>query len=141
MILPDVNVLIYAFKQGNPEYPRFRGWLDRVVNSAEPFALSELVLSGFLRVITSPAIFQPPTPLAEALAFAEAARHLPNCVIVRPGPHHWDIFIDLCKTVGVQGNQVSDAHHAALAIESGCEWISMDGGFARFPGLRWRRPL
>ena len=29
---------------------------------------------------------------------------------------------------------------AALAIEWGCEWVTMDRDFARFPGLKWSVP-
>ena len=60
---------------------------------------------------------------------------------IAPGPRHWGIFAGLCRTTGVRGNLVPDAYLAALAIESGSEWISTDRDYARFPGLRWRHPL
>jgi hypothetical protein len=60
---------------------------------------------------------------------------------VTPGSRHWTLFLDLCRKAGAKGNLVSDAYHAALAIESGCEWITTDRDFARFPGLRWRTPF
>ena len=73
--------------------------------------------------------------------FADGIRKQPNCVFIQPGERHWEIFARLCKEAGVKGNLVPDAYLAALAIEAGCEWITTDRDFSRFPGLRWRHPL
>jgi predicted nucleic acid-binding protein len=59
-------------------------------------------------------------------------------VILFPGARHWHIFSDLCKSGGARGNLIPDAYFAAIAIESGSEWITMDGDYARFAGLRCR---
>lgn len=99
------------------------------------------MLSGFVRVATHPRVFDPPAPAAAALAFADALRAQPNAVLVAPGPRHWIIFERLCLAAGAKGNLVPDAFLAALAIESGSEWITTDRDFSRFPGLRWRHPL
>lgn len=141
MILPDVNVLVYAFHEGAPDHRRYRRWLEEAVTSDEPMAVSDLVLSGFVRIATHPRVFSPPAPVGEALAFTAALRSQPNAVPVAPGPRHWEIFARLCRTVNAKGNLVLDAYLAALAIESGSEWISTDRDFSRFPGLRWRHPL
>jgi len=109
--------------------------------SDEPVGVSELVLSGFVRVATHPRIFSPPAPVDQTLAFANALRALPNAVILAPGPRHWEIFERLCVAGGAKGNLVADAYLAALAIETGSEWITSDRDFSRFPGLRWRHPL
>ena len=98
------------------------------------------MLAGTLRVLTHSRVFVPPTPLHQALEFVDALRDTPNAVLVSPGPRHWTLFRDLVNQAYATGNLVSDAWHAALAIEHGCEWISDDADFARFPGLRWRRP-
>lgn len=141
MILPDVNVLVYAFREDTPEHARYRDWLRARIGAPEAFGLSELVLSGALRVTTHPRVLDPPTPLERALEFLEALRAQPNAVLLQPGPRHWDIFTKLCTAAGAKGNLVADAYHAALAIEHGCEWITTDRDYARFPGLRWRHPL
>ncbi|MEJ7797364.1 MAG: type II toxin-antitoxin system VapC family toxin [Solirubrobacteraceae bacterium] len=141
MILPDVNILIYAHREELPQHAASRAWLDEVVDSDEPYGLSELVLSGFLRIVTNPRALVNPTPMDVAQATAERWRNRRNCVVVRPGPRHWGIFMRLCRDAGAKGNLVPDAYLAALAIESGSEWITTDRGFARFPGLRWRHPL
>ena len=141
MFLLDVNVLVYAHREDRPEHEPIRRWLEEVLNGDRAFGLADLVLSGFLRVVTHPRVFTTPSPLAEALAFVSEVRERANRVEVRPGPRHWDVFTSLCRAVSAKGNQVPDAFLAALAIESGSEWITTDRGFARFPGLRWRHPL
>jgi len=141
MILLDVNVLVYAHRQDVAEHALYRTWLEGVVDSDAAFGMSDLVLGGFLRIVTSPRIFASPTPVETAIGFAEKLRALPNCVPIAPGPRHWSIFCRLCREAGAKGNLVPDAFLAALAIESGSEWITADRGFSRFPGLRWRHPL
>lgn len=139
MQLPDVNVLIYAHREDAPEHPRYAAWLRGLTASAAPFALSGVVLAGFLRIVTNPRIFNPPTPMDTAIAFCEGLVTRPRAVIVAPGRQHWDIFVSLCRDI--QGPLVSDAYLAALAIEHGCELMTTDSDFARFPGLRWAHPL
>lgn len=141
MLLIDVNILVYAFRETAPEHKAYARWLDDCINSDQPFGMSDLVLSGFLRIATHPGIFDPPSPPEPAIRFAETLRSQPNCITVAPGPRHWDIFTRLCREVKTKGNLVSDAYLAALAIESGSEWITADRDYSRFPGLRWRHPL
>ena len=141
MVLPDVNVLVYAHREDSAQHAGCREWVEAVINGNEAFGLSELVLSGFLRVVTHPKVFAKPSPLSDALEFTEQLRSRPNGIPVAPGPRHWDIFRALCIQAGAKGNLVPDAYLAAMAIESGCEWISTDRNFSRFEGLRWRHPL
>jgi toxin-antitoxin system PIN domain toxin len=141
MILPDVNVLIYAHREEFEEHPRYARWLTALVIGPEPFGLAPYVLGGFLRIITNPRIFPEPTPIGLALDFAESLRALSNSVEVLPGPGHWEIFSRLCRRCEASGKLIPDAYLAALAIEHGCELASTDGDFARFEGLRWSHPL
>ena len=141
MVLPDVNVLVYAHREDSGRHAACRTWLEGVVNGNESYGVSELVLSGFVRVVTHPRIFTKPSPLADALEFTEQLRSRPNCVPVAPGRRHWDIFRTLCLEADARGNLVPDAFLAAMAIEAGCEWISTDRDFCRFKGLRWRHPI
>ncbi len=140
MNLVDVNVLVYAFREDSPNHGTNRRWLEQTVVSHEPFGVADLVLSGFLRIVTHPRIFDPPTPLAEALDFVRALRGQPNAVVIGPGARHWDIFERLLVGAQAKGNLIPDAYLAALALESGSEWISNDRDFSRFDGLRWRTP-
>lgn len=141
MILPDVNILVYAFNEDAHDHSRYRTWLSDTVQAPEPFAVSELVLSAVVRIVTNPRILERPAPIEQALEFVEGVVAAPNCVRLGPGPRHWSIFTDLCRTVRARGGGVTDAYFAALAIESGSEWVTADRGFSRFPGLRWRHPL
>ncbi|MBI4492955.1 MAG: type II toxin-antitoxin system VapC family toxin [Chloroflexi bacterium] len=141
MILTDVNVLVYAHRTDAPGHAAYLQWLEELINGDQAYGFSDLVLSGFLRVVTRPRVFDPPSDLASALAFARAIRSQPNAVPIAPGPRHWPIFESLCEATRAKGNLIPDAYLAALAIESGSEWITTDHDYSRFPGLKWRHPL
>jgi toxin-antitoxin system PIN domain toxin len=91
--------------------------------------------------VTHPRIYAEPTPVDDALDYVESLRSHPNSVVIAPGPDHFDLFRQLCSSVAATGNLVPDAYFAALAIESGSDWITDDRDFTRFPGLRCRHPL
>jgi hypothetical protein len=141
MILIDVNVLVYAHNEHAAAHREYKAWLEQILVGDAAFGMADLVLSGFLRIVTHPRVFQPPTTITAALGFVDAVRQRPNYTAIAPGARHWDIFTDLCRRVAAKGNAIPDAYLAALAIESGSEWLTADRGFARFPGLRWRHPL
>ncbi len=141
MILCDVNVLIYAHREECDRHDEYKAWLEGIMRSGSAYGVSDLVLSGCLRILTHVRIFDPPSPARMAMAFVSQIREDRHAVVISQGPRHWSIFRELCDTCGARGNLVSDAYLAALAIESGSEWISTDRDYARFPGLRWRHPL
>jgi hypothetical protein len=141
VLLVDVNVLVHAHRQDTEDHAAMRSWLTKALVGRDPVGISDLVLSGFLRVTTHPKVFKEPTPLKRALEFAEAVRTAPAAVRVTPGERHWEIFTRLCREASGRGNLVADAFHAALAIEAGAEWVTSDRDYARFAGLRWRHPL
>jgi toxin-antitoxin system PIN domain toxin len=141
VVLPDVNVLVYAHREDTEHHAACRRWLEATINGEERYGVSELVLSGFIRVVTHPKVFASPSTLAQALEFAEQIREQPNAMLIEPGERHLAIFRRLCTEAKVKGNLVPDAYFAALAIECGCEWITTDRDFGRFTGLRWRSPL
>jgi toxin-antitoxin system PIN domain toxin len=139
--LPDINVLIYAHREDAPEHDRYADWLRRLASGPEPFALSSFTLGGFLRIVTNSKIFDPATPLDISIAFCERLLERPRAVLLQPSGRHWPILVDLLRRTEIRGPGISDAYLAALTIEHGCELITTDGDFARFPDLRWRRPL
>ncbi|GMV49640.1 MAG: Ribonuclease VapC43 [Nitrospira sp. OLB3] len=141
MILLDVNVLVYAHREDAPDHRAYLSWLEDLINSDQAYGLSDIVLSGFIRIVTHPKVFTPRSTIHQAIAFAQELRGQPNCVAIAPGPRHWDIFCRLCKEADAKGNLVPDAYLAALAIESGSEWVTTDRDYRRFPGLRCRHPL
>ncbi len=141
MILADVNILIYAFRSDSQDHARYRGWLESVINGTEAYAVSPQILCSFVRVATHPRIYVHPSRLEDALAFASVLQGQPHATLVAPREDHWTIFESLCRQSAAAGNLIQDAWFAALAIESGCEWITVDRDYARFKGLRWRPPF
>jgi toxin-antitoxin system PIN domain toxin len=141
MVLIDVNILINAHRKNQERHKEFHDWLEAVAISGQMFSIPSMVRSAFLRIVTNPRIYPLPTPLAEAIAVLDEFLAMPNHVEALPGNRHWGIFTDLCRKVEAKGNLVADAYLAALAIESGGEWITADRDYARFPGLKWRHPL
>ena len=140
MILADVNVLIYAFRQDTPQHAVCHHWLEGVIGGDARFGMSPLVLSAVVRVTTNPRVFRTPSTREEGFRFCDFLLGQPHCQVIEPGSRHWDIFKRVCTEADIKGPRVSDAWHAALAIEWGCEWITMDRDYARFPGLKWRMP-
>lgn len=142
MLLPDVNVLIYAHRVDScDDHPAYARWLTGLATGREPFALSSLALTAVVRIVTNPKIFRRPSTLEEAFAFIGELVARPNARVVHPGPLHLEIFEDLCRRAGAAGSLVADAQHAAVAVEHGCTLVTTDADFDRFPGLRWRHPL
>jgi len=140
VILPDVNVLVHAFRLDAPDHARCRAWLEGVVNGDSRYAMSPQVLSSVVRVATHAKVFKEPSTLDEVLRFAGLMLGQPQCVVVQPGEAHWEIFQRLCRGADARGNLVPDAWFAAMAIEAGCEWVTLDRDYSRFPGLKWRPP-
>ena len=141
MLLFDVNILVYAHRSDAVAHERYRDWLQATLSESSSYGMADLVLSGFLRVVTHPKVFREPSPLDKAMAFVQEIRARPNCVTIAPGERHWEVFSRLCFETGARGNLLADAYLAALAIESGSEWITTDRDYARFPNLRWRHPF
>jgi toxin-antitoxin system PIN domain toxin len=140
MVLPDVNVLVYAFRADDPHHAPSKRWLDSVVRSEARFGISRLALSAVVRITTNPRAFPAAASPSLAFAFCDNLLGQPHCEIVEPGERHWRIFRDLCERTGTRGPRVTDAWFAALAIEHGCTFVTFDRDHARFPGLDWREP-
>lgn len=139
MFLPDVNVLVYAHRADEEHHEPYRRWLEALVSAESPFALSLLVAAGFVHIVTNRRIYADFTPLPIALGVVDALVARSNCRLVGPGPDHWARFSALCREGKATGKLVTDAQHAAVAIENGCTLVSRDGDFAKFEGagLRW----
>ena len=93
----------------------YRQWLESVINGHASFGYSELILSGFLRIVTHPKVFEMPSTLSSAIRFTEQIRNLPNAVCVVPGLLHWKIFRECLEQINATDNDIPDAYHAALA--------------------------
>jgi uncharacterized protein len=120
VILPDVNVLIYAFRADSARHSVCKPWLDGNIRGDAQFGLSPPALSAVARIATNPRIFRQPSSIEEVFAFCDNLLGQPHCEPVRPGPRHWSIFTRICVEVGISGPRISDAWFAALAVEHGC---------------------
>jgi uncharacterized protein len=141
MILPDVNVLIYAFRRDSARHLVCKAWLDQTIAVDARFGLSPIALSAVVRIATHPRIFETQSTLDDAFGFCHDLLSQPHCEIVQPGERHWEIFERLCIQANITGARVTDAWFAALAIEHGCTWITYDRDYARFPELDWKEPI
>jgi toxin-antitoxin system PIN domain toxin len=130
--MPDVNVLIYAHRADAPFHAPYHRWWNALVNDPRPFAVSTSVAIGFVRIVTQPKMPGGPTPLVGALAFMDDIVARPNCRLVVPDADHWRHASRLCREANAVGKLVADAQHAAIAIASGCTWVTRDRDFARF---------
>jgi uncharacterized protein len=140
MLIPDVNILVYAHREDEAVHAPYADWLKRLVDGPEPFGLSVLVAVGFLRIVTNARIFLDPTPLPVALAAVEQLIGHPRCRMIAPDASHFEEVARLCRATTATGKQVADAQHAAVTIAEGGTWVTRDADFARFEahGLRWQ---
>jgi uncharacterized protein len=141
VILPDVNLLLYAIDETAPRHETARPWLEATLSSPETVAFAWSVLTAFLRLSTHPAVFHAPLAAGQAFDLIDDWLGQPSVVIVHPGDRHHTIMRELLASLGTAGNLVPDAHLAALAITHGATLASSDRDFARFAGLRWIDPL
>lgn len=141
MIVPDVNVLIYAHRRESPDHDRYGAWLTRLGGGPEPFGLLDLVGAGFVRIATNPRLWTSPTSPAAAIEFVDRLRARRACRVLLPGQESWELFGRLVGDAAATGKLVADAYLAALTMEHAATLATCDGDFARFHGLRFVHPL
>ena len=141
MIVPDLNLLVYAYNDGAPRHLEARRWWEGLINGSDRVGVPWLVSTGFVRLMTHPGTLTSPVSPGEAIDHvSEWFRH-PHVTPINPGTDHLTHVRRNLDAAGVGANLVTDAHIAALAIEYQAEVHSNDADFGRFPGLRWRNPL
>jgi toxin-antitoxin system PIN domain toxin len=141
LILPDVNLLLYAQVSAFPEHGRARRWWEGLMNGKREVGLAGPALFGFVRLASNPRVLDPPLTVEAALAQVEDWLARPHVHFVQPGPRHLEIAFRLLRQVGTAANLTTDAQLAAFAIEHQGELHSNDADFGRFPRLRWVNPL
>jgi uncharacterized protein len=141
VILPDVNLLLYAYDEATSEHLRARAWLQRTISTSEVVGFSWHTVLSFLRISTLPRMTASPYRLDEAIDIVEDWLAFSNARILHPTENHWRILKQLLPKTPVRGSLIMDAHLAALAIEHGATLCTNDRDFARFPGLKLEFPL
>lgn len=141
MIIPDVDLLVYAHNRAAKGHEPARAWWEDLIEREQPVGLAWAVMLGFVRLVTHPAVLVAPLAPVDALTYVRGWLDQSNVRIVEPGPRHLDLLDEIFRATGVAGSLTTDTHLAALAIEHQAELHSNDADFARFPGLRWRNPI
>jgi hypothetical protein len=141
MIIPDVNVLVYAYNRDAKQHPAAKTWWEQLLTIPQPVGLPWATILGFIRISTQRRILERPLFPQEAILHVRRWLEVPGVRIVEPGEKHADIVFQLIEEAGTAGDLTSDAHLAAIAIEHGGQIASTDADFSRFRGLRWFNPL
>lgn len=141
MIIPDINLLLYAVITGFPRHRGAHEWLSAALNGPDRIALTGPSIFGFLRLSTNPRVLTAPLPVDRAIGYLQAWLDRPNVDLLHPGPRHLEIAFELLTAIGTAGNLTTDVQLAAYAIEHDAEICSNDTDFGRFPGVRWVNPL
>lgn len=140
MRIVDLNVLVYATDTATPHHASAKAWLDAAMAGPSTVGLPTAVTVGFVRLVTNPRVLRRPLAVSRAVEIVGTWLRRANVSVPQPTARHYPVLADLVSATGVGGNQVSDAHLGALAIEHGAELWSYDTGFSRFPGVIWYRP-
>jgi len=141
MIIPDINLLVYAYNAADPQHEAARAWWEGAVRGREPVGLPWIVAGGFIRLMTHPRVLESPMPVEEATRRVRSWLEHPNLLIVHPGKRFAGLFFGFLEKLGSGGNLATDAQLAALSVEHQTELNSCDSDFSRFAGLRWKNPL
>jgi toxin-antitoxin system PIN domain toxin len=141
VILPDLNLLVYAYNSDAPGHRRAKDWWESCLSETRPVGLPWAVILGYLRLTTSRRVLVDPFTTQEALGHIRSWLERPQVQVLQPGPRHLDLLDSLMQDAQASGDLTTDVHLAALAIEHQAELNTNDGDFSRFPGLRWTNPL
>lgn len=141
MIVPDANLLIYAYDSKSDLQPRARRWLEQILSGSDTVGLTWLSIGAFLRISTNLKLGRSQLPVVAATRLIDTwlARRVVR--VLAPGDRHWTLFKEMLIVGQVQGPNTTDAQLAALTVEYGGVLHTADRDFARFPGLHWVNPL
>ena len=141
MIVPDANLLIYAYDSTSSHHTRARAWWEHVLGGDEPVGIPWVVILAFTRILTHPSVALSPLAPAEVRSRVEEWFHHPHVRAISPGPGGVDHFFEFLEAAGIGGSLSTDAHIAAIAKELGGRVFSNDRDFDRFPGIIRVNPL
>jgi len=141
VIIPDVNLLLYAEIAAFPEHAKAKKWWEKALGGSDEVGLPTPALFGFVRIATNPRVFTPALPVDAAIEVIEGWLVRPNARVLVPGPRHLKIAFGLLRHLGTAGNLTTDVQLATYAIENAATLCSNDSDFARFASLVWKNPI
>jgi toxin-antitoxin system PIN domain toxin len=141
VIIPDINLLVYAYNTDAPHHAAARSWWEACLSAAGVVGIPWIVMLGFVRLMSSRAVLENPMKPSTALHHVRSWLDRPQAQVLVPGPRYIEILATIMTASGATGRLLTDAHIAAITIENQAELHSNDSDFSRFPGLRWRNPL
>jgi len=141
VIIPDANILLYAYNADAPQHTRSAAWVEGLFSGTEAVGLTWVTLWAFLRLSTNSRIWPNPKSSAQTLEIVKSWLKQPDVVVVHPGERHIELLEGLVTRYGVSGGLMSDAVLAAITLEHGATLASSDQDFRRFPELKWLNPL
>jgi toxin-antitoxin system PIN domain toxin len=142
VIAIDTNILVYARRTESPHHAAASALIGQLAEGSTPWALPWPVVYEFVRVVTHPRVFAPPSPLDAVLRDLESLLASPSLTMLGEGHTHGRQMVEQMRKGAVSGNLAHDAHIAALVVEHGVtELLTADRDFARFPGVRSRNPF
>jgi toxin-antitoxin system PIN domain toxin len=141
VILPDLNLLLYAYNAHMPQHAAARAWWETVINGDELIGLPFEVAYGFIRIATNTRLGVARVPLKDARRVVEEWLQLPQVRTLSPSVQHFTRVMELMTVTMAAAPILSDAVLAAYAIENRARLFTNDSDFARFPGLDWENPL
>ena len=141
MIVPDANLLLYAYDRKSALQPRASRWLEEILSGADTVGLTWISIGAFLRVSTNLRLGPGQLSMGAAARIVDSWLTRRVVRLIVPGERHWSLLRTMLLEGQVRGPMTTDAQLAALTIEYGGVLYTNDRDFARFPGLRWVNPL
>ncbi len=141
MILVDANLLLHAYNPRSADHDRSRAWLEQALSGTALVRFAWVTLWAFIRIATSPRVFEQPLTLAEADEIVSSWLAQPMVGVLEPADRHWPLLQRLLAEGQAAGPLAMDAALAAIAVEHGATLYTTDRDFSRFPGLSWTNPL
>lgn len=141
MIVPDTNLLVFAYDSTSPCHAAAKKWWEDVLSGDKPVGIPWVVVLAFTRLMTHPTICTDPLTTEEVRRIIGHWIGQPHVRVLCPSSGTMDTFFDLHEGGGLGGNLTTDALIAAHAIENAATLFSNDRDFDRFSGLKWTNPL
>ena len=141
MILPDANLLLYAYDQSSPFHPKAAAWCENIMSRSGPVILLPVVVFGFVRISTHPRIFTNPLSVVEASAHVRSWLARKQVRLHDMLPDDVETALALLESAGTAGNLTTDAQIAAVALRLDAEVHTADLNFGRFARVRFSNPL